>query len=359
MAGPTDLIVALIRRPEQARSLDAVAWDLTIRQARAAGLLARLHGILVARDLLQAVPEAPRRHLEEADVVAQKHARDVRWEVACIRRALAGVVDRLILLKGAAYLLADLPPARGRIFNDIDILAPRERLQEVENALQIGGWVYGKLTAYDNSYYRRWMHQIPPMTHIARQTAVDVHHTLAPLTARPRLDPQSLRDSTRPTPGDADIHVLAPEDMVLHSAVHLFDEGEFGRGLRDLCDLDLLLRHFAADPGFWERLSSRAEALDLARPLFYLLRHAARLLATPAPAEILAAPRARPAAPVLAIMDALFAQALRPPHASCRDGMTGAALFLLYVRAHFLRMPLHLLLPHLLRKAYSRRFPDE
>lgn len=351
--------MALVRHPELARSLDAVAWDVTIRQARAAGLLARLHGLLAAHDLLAAVPEAPRRHLDEADVVARKHARDVRWEVVCIRRALAGVVDRLVLLKGAAYLIADLPPARGRVFNDIDILVPRERLQDVENALQMGGWVFGKLDASDNLYYRRWMHQIPPMTHVARQTAVDVHHTLVPLTARPRLDPQSLRDAARPVPGEAGIDVLAPEDMVLHSAVHLFNEGEFGRGLRDLCDLDLLLRHFASSPGFWERLAARAVVLDLTRPLFYLLRHAARLLATPVPAELLASPVGRPAAPVRVLMDALLAQALRPPHVSCRDGMTGVALFLLYVRSHYLRMPLHLLLPHLLRKAYVRQFRDE
>jgi hypothetical protein len=58
-------------------------------------------------------------------------------------------------------------------------------------------------------------------------------------------------------------------------------------------------------------------------------------------------------------MDALLGQALRPSHASCRDGMTGVALFLLYVRSHYLRMPLRLLLPHLLRKAYTRRFQDE
>jgi hypothetical protein len=267
-----DSLMALIRHPEQARALDSVGWDVTIRQARAAGLLARLYGLLTARGLLDAVPEAPRRHLHEADVVARKHARDVRWEVVCIRRALAGVVDRVLLLKGAAYLLADLAPARGRVFNDIDILVPREMLQDVENALQIGGWVFGKLDPADNEYYRRWMHQIPPMTHVARQTAVDVHHTLVPLTARPRLDPQSLRDSARPVPGEAAIDVLAPEDMVLHSAVHLFNEGEFGRGLRDLCDLDLLLRHFAAALGFWERLAARAVALDLTRPLFYLLR---------------------------------------------------------------------------------------
>ena len=37
--------------------------------------------------------------------------------------------------------------------------------------------------------------------------------------------------------GDSGFHVLAPEDMVLHSAVHLYQEGELDHGMRDLLDL--------------------------------------------------------------------------------------------------------------------------
>ena len=42
--------------------------------------------------------------------------------------------------------------------------------------------------------------------------------------------------------------------------------------------------------------------------------------------------------------------------AASADALTAAARWLLYVRAHYLRMPLHLLLPHLLRKSFHR--PD-
>jgi 3-hydroxyacyl-CoA dehydrogenase len=56
--------------------------------------------------------------------------------------------------------------------------------------------------------------------------------------------------------------------MVLHSATHLFFEGELRHGLRDLVDLDDLVRHFAAqDASFWQRLVARAFEMDLARPL--------------------------------------------------------------------------------------------
>jgi hypothetical protein len=38
---------------------------------------------------------------------------------------------------------------------------------------------------------------------------------------------------------------------------------------------------------------------------------------------------------------------------------TALALNLLYLRSHYLRMPLYLLLPHLCRKAWMNRFEKE
>lgn len=58
---------------------------------------------------------------------------------------------------------------------------------------------------------------------------------------------------------------------MLHSACHLFHEGEWGHGLRDLVDLDAMLRAFAAEPGFWSTLLVRAQDLNLGRPLYLAL----------------------------------------------------------------------------------------
>jgi hypothetical protein len=51
-------------------------------------------------------------------------------------------------------------------------------------------------------------------------------------------------------------------------------------------------------------------------------------------------------------MDRLFVPAFSTAHHSLRRPGAGAASFALYVRSHWLRMPPHLLLPHLARKAW-------
>jgi len=140
--------------------------------------------------------------------------------------------------------------------------------------------------------------------------------------------------------------------MLLHSAVHLFSDGEFDHGLRDLADIDALIRQFATLPRFWEQLPARAAQLQLQRPLFYALRYSARLLGTPVPEGVGAALRPHGPAPrLLACMDALFGRALLPNDASCNDAWSGMARFLLYIRGNWLRMPAPLLLRHLLHKA--------
>ena len=149
--------------------------------------------------------------------------------------------------------------------------------------------------------------------------------------------------------------MLAPADMVLHSAAHLFQDGDFQGGLRDLLDLDGLLRHFAAgDAGFWENLSARASQLGLDRPLFYALRFTSRLLGTPVPGGSCGAATGRPPAPVLALMDRLVTLALVPEDPERRRRGAGLARWLLYVRSHWLRVPPLLLARHLLRKGLRR-----
>ena len=51
--------------------------------------------------------------------------------------------------------------------------------------------------------------------------------------------------------------------------------------------------------------------------------------------------------------------ALRPNHPECASAGTAMARWFLYVRSHYLRMPVHILVPHLVRKAYMGRFPEQ
>jgi hypothetical protein len=349
------ILVSVLRDPGLLPGLRLADWDLLLRQSTSANLSPTLLALIEEHGLLDAVPAQPRAHLDWVRALATRHRQAVGFEVECIQAALARVdgVAPLLLLKGAAYATAGLRAGAGRLFGDIDIMVPQARLDDVESALMLHGWASSQTDAYDQRYYRQWMHELPPMQHVRRQSSIDVHHAILPQTAPVHPDPALLRAAAVPLRHAPGLATLAPADMVLHSAVHLFFDGEFDKGLRDLLDLHFLFLEFGARAGFWEALPARARALELERPLFYALRYSRRLLGTPVPDTMLdALAAAAPNRALLAVMDALFERALLPMHASCSDAFSGVARFALYVRGNWLRMPPLMLARHLFHKAF-------
>lgn len=349
-----DLITQAIKSPQSVAEFSPKMWDLFIRQARAADLLARMGFILQDNKVWETIPEKPRTHIQIAQAIADKHQLAVRWEVRCICEALAKLPIPIVLLKGAAYVISGHPTGRGRLFSDVDILVPRELLNAVEAALMLHGWASAVQDKYDQHYYRTWMHELPPMQHVKRQNVIDVHHTILPETGDARPDPEKLFAKALPIAGSAQLKTLSPVDMFLHSATHLFHEGELTHGLRDLVDLDCLLRHLGNDAAFWEEIVERASELGLHRSLYYAVRYTQAKLGTPIPGKAQASINTLgPNPAVLFIMDTLYFSALRPYHSSCRNMLTTPSLWLLYIRGHWLRMPPWLLVGHLLRKAFT------
>jgi len=357
---PATDLARLLTDPAAPLPATPAGWEALLGLARRALLLATLADRWQAAGRLAEVPEAPRRHLLAAQMVGARLAHEVTGEVSRIHEALAPHGHRAVLLKGAAYLAAGLPPAQGRVFADVDLLAPQGALPAVEGALFAAGWLPSETDAYNQRYYRQWMHEIPPLRHALRATTIDLHHTITPPTSAFCVDGAALLADLRPVPGGAGLWMLAPVDMVLHSAVHLFTEGEFDHGLRDLWDLHALLGHFErCEPDFWPRLLARAEALKLTVPLHHALWHAGRLFGTRPPTALAGQVAAlAPPAPQRWLMARLLGVALEPSPPSARGLGEGLARWLLYVRSHWLRMPPHLLVPHLVRKAWMRRFPE-
>lgn len=353
-----DRLVAALKHPSTMMNLSLEQWDWLIRVGRRADMLARLahaasEGLAGG---LAVLPEQVQMHLRSAMILADRQCTELGYESQAIVMALKPAGIRPVLLKGAAYVLAGQLAGRGRLVSDVDILVPRGQLNEVEAALMMAGWVSTDRDAYNQAYYRRWMHELPPMTHMRRGTTVDVHHALVPPTAGYGVPLQSLLDAA--CPDARGFSVLCDTDQVIHSAVHLMHEGELEMGFRGLVDIDALVTEFAAaDTRFWPRLAARAVDLHLQRPVFLALRYSNRLLGTPVPVDCLATlhAAARPLGVMrLSILDALYERGLRPDHASLDDRFSGLARWLLYMRSHFLRMPLHLLLPHLARKSFVR-----
>lgn len=351
MPAPPDPLLAALRAPRGLAQVPAREWYPLLMAARRTGLIGTLAARAEAAGVLERLLPSARDALIAGRQGADQYETMLRWETNRVRRALMDCGEPAILLKGAAYEILGLPSSRGRLTGDIDILVRRPALDVVEASLRAHGWQPTELDAYDQRYYRHYMHELPPLQHGGRGTVVDVHHTIAPPTSRIAIAGEMLWPGARPT-GISGLFTLAPADMTLHAIIHLFHEGNIGAGLRDLVDIDGLLRHFGAVPGFWDELLARAREFSAGRILFYGLRYPEMLLDTPIPEAVRnAAAQWAPARPFVGLMDWLVLRALLR-----HRGRAGARLAdrLLYVRSHWRRMPPLMLARHLTRKLIVR-----
>lgn len=351
-------LIELLQEPARLPGLSLRQWDAVLRLARSANLLGRLAEAVEVGGLLAHLPAQLARHLIATQRLTSHQQAAIEWECRHLEAALGGLGVRLVLLKGAAYAMSGHPAAKGRLFGDVDLLVPRESLNAVEAALMLQGWSIGQIDPYDQRYYRRWMHELPPMVSLKRGTVVDVHHNILPLTTRDVPDAAALLAASLPVAGTC-FHVLAPCDMVIHSATHLFHEGELKNGLRDLYDLDCLLMSFAAsEPQFWRRLLERAHELGLVWPIYLALRYTHAVLGSAVPAEARSSARAMAGFGSIKerCFDALYLRAFSPDHPLVNERGHTLARAALYLRSHALRMPIWRLTLHLGRKAWLRLF---
>lgn len=316
-------LVRALREPGSVAGLDAAGWNGLIAAARAERLIGtlawRLDGVVV--------PAAVRPMLEDARREAVREAQQALWEADRAALALRDPGVRVVLLKGTAYVAAGLKAGEGRFIGDLDILVPRDAMPVAERALIAAGWEWVKEDAYDDAYYRQWMHELPPMIHAERDRMIDVHHTILPLTARPKPDAGAMLAAAVPVADG--LWVLSPEDRVVHAAAHMLADGDLQGGLRNLWDIYRLLAE--ADPA---RLAARARLHGLERQVAQAGRLAAALYGAGAR---------------LSSWDRTVRARLL-----ARDGWgretRKALVFAFYVRSHLLRMPLPMLARHLWTK---------
>jgi hypothetical protein len=348
------VLKTILTQPEPLAELSDSQWDVLIHSAQRMGVLGRVQYRLAEGGFLNGVPAQPKMHLESARIVTDNERRIMGWEINRIARALRELRFPIVLLKGAAYFITGMPVANGRISSDIDLLVRKKDLGAVESALLAQGWEHTKLDDYDQFYYRIWSHELPPLRHRQRGTVVDIHHTILPPTGRLHPDPQKLMAAAVAVAGSP-FRVLCPPDMVLHSAAHAFQDGDLKRGLKDIVDIDDLLRYFGVNHNFWDELMERSEELDLVRPLYYALRYSNRVLNTPIPPSIMERSRNfAPPWPVRQLMDDLIAKVLSPRFHGWPGMMYNIAASTLYVRSHWLRMPPLLLARHLVHQWLKR-----
>ena len=322
------LLARALADPASVLGLNEAAWTELLCTAHAERLTATLAMRVAGLD----IPPRVQSVLRNAKLNAEAGRVRALWEIEMCRRALAPLNVPVVLLKGSAFVAAGLAAGQGRLVGDLDILVPRDPLGEVEAAILAAGWESLKSDDYDDHYYRTWMHELPPMIHRDRDAMIDIHHTILPLTARPRPDAAAMiADSIALENG---LRVLCPEDMVIHAAAHLFADGDLSGGIRNLWDIHCLLGEFAMPD-----LLARAAHHQLRAPTERALRLSHDLFGTAIPAEVKRWHR----------QDQWYVARLLARDGWGRETRKGVR-FWFYVRSHLLRMPLPMLLRHLFVK---------
>ena len=279
------LLLDALADPAGCAALDAGSWDLLVRAARSARLL----GILAARvdeqGIAGRIPDAVACHLRAAMAESLYLRQMSLRQLTLIGETLRPLAVPVLALKGSAYILAGSPCAAGRLPQDVDLMVGRQRLGEVERALLAAGWTFTKTDPYDQRYYREWSHELPPMRAPALPLELDLHHTILPPIGRLKPDAARLIADSVPVAGTA-FRVLRPSDQLLHAAAHLFQDSDCVGKLRDLVDIDALVRDFQARLGesFWREVLDSAAVHGLGRPLWYALAFGRDWLGTPVPA---------------------------------------------------------------------------
>ena len=342
------LLLKLLSAPECAASYGVEEWDETIRFARYTHLLGHLYFLMDRQSLLNKIPPRVKNICLGGQVYNSYFRLQARREMRHIAKQLKKHKIPVVLLKGGAYIEAQVGTYAGRRLSDIDLLVAKSDLPAAETMFSNGGWQYGDVNDYDQHYYRDWMHEVPPLIHQNRSMEVDLHHNIVPPVSRIKLDAAKLLEKASSIENSPFL-ILEAKDLILHSAVHLFFNDELRGGLRDLVDMHELCIQFSERNDFWPELVERARELGLQRPLYYALSSLHRLLNTPIPDYVMDdILKERPGIFVDSLMKYLIQRLIAPDNVEKMDAPV--VEWLLFVRSHWIRMPASMLIKHLTYK---------
>ncbi|MFD2165572.1 nucleotidyltransferase family protein [Thalassotalea euphylliae] len=347
-----NLLLQVWRAPDVAGNLTNKQWQLLVGQARSSYVLASLGHKLHSQYKNGNIPERVWRHMANAIIVADKQKLDTHHELMRLNGTFSRISVTATLLKGAAYSELNLPVSKGRVFSDIDLLFPRSHIETVEKELWFSGYIAAKEDDYDKRYYRQWMHEIEPLQHIKRKTVLDIHHNILPVSGKTEVNLPPLLEGQSQFEHFSHINTLSEEALILHCATHLFHEGEFEKGFRDLSDIASLFEQYLKNHDSLKNVIRLAEQTNLILPLYLAIRYSHKLFNIGFSKTMLETVEAfKPTKVRLSILDRCYCQVLQPFHSSCRTKQYYIASMTLYLRAHLLRMPLRLLIPHLIKKS--------
>lgn len=345
----SSLLISLFNNPRLAKELSMYDWSKVVSHGRDQNMLGRIWWRLELNNLEGYIPDRVVPHFTSCNLFVEQQEININRELEDISRTLVSRGIDTTVLKGAAYIALQSSCKHGRIFNDIDILVDHSKIRDAEIALMTLGWFHKKETDYDKRYFREWMHEIQPLIHKDRLTTIDLHHNILPLTNKKHFNAGKLNAiKLKQVP----LMTFDLVDRFIHSATHLFTEGEFPHAIRDITDLIILYQELDGEEEAASALNlilERSNALGLNDYVHLALLFVLQNLSKASEYKQIESLVSKNPITFYITVPA-FKFVFTADSIVQGSFINNLGLFWLYMRSHLIKMPLHVLIPHICRK---------
>lgn len=342
----SDFIINLFKQPDILIQCDEWTQSNVVVVLRQQKVLARYAYFCGINNVMSALHEKTQRHLKNALKVAHKQKEQVLYEAKELSCLLKPDSDFVVFLKGAAYSLSETKVGFGRIYSDIDVLVNKPQLNACEQTLAVHGWLGQEINDYDDKYYRKWAHEIPPLAHSQRGTVIDIHHNIIPIISNDAPTVEALAKHVITT--SEGIQILDLPAQFVHSAVHLFRNEDYSSGFRDLLDLYLML--VDQDDKFVRSIVDTSKELGFLYEVGLAFDCVNKLVDEIIDYKLVETCLIRSKLRI-AFDRYLFKDVLLPQHSLIIGMNKPFKHFFAIVRGHFIKMPFHFLMYHLFVKS--------
>lgn len=325
-------------------------WEDIIHVLREVNLLAACYYRLENKDKLTLLPFFALKHMKSAAVYSSRQSEQVIFECKLLQKILDAANIPSVFLKGAGYTLRKSKNSKGRVYSDIDLLVAKSDISNAEKALEKHAWCTKKVSEYDNNYYREWSHEIPPMFNIHRGTVLDLHHNiLLPISGR-EVNVELLTKNSQSI--DNTYTVLSYAATVLHSIVHLIINEDVSNGYRDILDIITLIEENDTSE-FWQEITSLSSTLGFNNELYLALSLSVKYANLNIPGNILLSfEEQKNNRKLNFLLNYVYYFALQPHSPAVQTIKHKVAINITYFLGHLQKMPLKILIPHLLTKSF-------
>jgi len=253
-------------------------WEEVEAAAHAQGLTLLLHDRLVGAE--SSVPGAMQERLHSTFLKATARNMVMLHHASVMLEALRGRGLEVIVLKGL-YLAEAVYPGIGlRIFDDIDLLLHRLDLPAALEVMRDLG--YELSTWYDPADPNCDIKHIPPLVK-ADAPIVELHWAILEEEEPFTIDVEGMWARSVPVEiAGVAVRGLSVEDLILHLSLHLTYQHRLAAGVRNLYDIDAVIRRGGVD---WAQLVAAAREWKAERVLWLTLRLLQEIAGTPLPAE--------------------------------------------------------------------------